>query len=149
MPLSSLSCLEVVCHGQGKRPVRSSERRVVSQPVSVPSHKFDFSFSLSLYCYRLTCCLFLLPFLNLPVQKGASTSVFSVSGGSVSCHPMWDVPELFFFLPLATCKDLPAWKDLSVPGRPQGVPVPLSRPPVIVDGASLKPRLPGFPASSS
>lgn len=55
-------------------------------------------FSLSPYHYTLTRRLFLLPFLNLLVQKGASTSVFSISAGSVGCHPMWHVPEIFFVL---------------------------------------------------
>lgn len=46
---SPLSCLEVICHGQGKYTARSSERRVVSQPVSVLSYEFIFFVSLSLH----------------------------------------------------------------------------------------------------
>lgn len=48
--------------------------------------------------------------------------------------------SLNFFLSLSSGKDLPAWKDLSVPGRPRGIPVPLSRPPIIVNEDGLRPR---------
>lgn len=67
--------------------------------------------------------VFLRPCLNLPVQTDASTSIFSISAGSGGCHPVWDVPEIF--LSLGSCKDLPAWKDLSVPGSTSGNPSPI------------------------
>lgn len=63
--------------------------------------------------------VFRLPCSNLPVQTGAFTSIFIIS---VGCHSMWDVPEIL--LSLGTCKDLPAWKDLSVPGSTSGNPSP-------------------------
>lgn len=142
-----LWCLEVICRGQSKHPVRSRELRVGRQPASALSHESDLPFSLSPCHYQLTCCLFLLPFLNLLVQKGASAPIFSISTGGVGCYPVWDVPEVLFLL-RQTCKDLPAWKDLSLPGAPQRIPVPLARPPTVVGGADLRPRLPAFTASS-
>lgn len=66
--------------------------------------------------------VFLHPYLNLPVQTGATTSIFSISAGSVGCHPMWDVPET-----LGTHKDLPALKDLSVPRSTSGNPSSIAK----------------------
>lgn len=91
-----LSCPEVTCHV----PAWSSTGLLVSLFLCLePWVWLIFCFvPLSL---QTDMSPFPVLFLNLPVQKGASTLIFRISASSVGCHPVWDIPGIF--LSLGTC----------------------------------------------